>query len=157
MSAGRVFLHPGAFQRPAFRRDFSTMPHSAGMVYGRAGGANVPALNDLLRPYGIAFGDAVLEGQAALDGEQIYYASGANIVRFPAGGYLHAQSLADKAAAGSLLLECSPFQTASGQWCSEACSSQAKQEPQQGNMVLGQVACPLCQGTQPSMPPLTCL
>ncbi|CAL5228891.1 g12106 [Coccomyxa viridis] len=65
------------------------------------GGANVPALNDLLRPYGIAFGDAVLEGQAALDGEQIYYASGANIVRFPAGGYLHAQNLADKAAAGT--------------------------------------------------------
>ncbi len=60
----------------------------------------MPALNDLLRPYGIAFGDAVLEGQAALDGEQIYYASGANIVRFPAGGYLHAQNLADKAAAG---------------------------------------------------------
>lgn len=60
----------------------------------------MPALNDLLRPYGIAFGDAVLEGQAAVDGEQIYYASGANVVRFPAGGYLHAQNLADKAAAG---------------------------------------------------------
>ena len=60
----------------------------------------MPALNDLLRPYGIAFGDAVLEGQATMDGEQIFYASGANIVRFPAGGYLHAQSLADKAAAG---------------------------------------------------------
>ena len=60
----------------------------------------MPALNDLLRPYGIAFGDAVLEGQATVDGEQIYYASGANIVRFPEGGYLHAQNLADKAAAG---------------------------------------------------------
>ena len=26
------------------------------------GGSNVPALNDLLAPYGIAFGDAVLNG-----------------------------------------------------------------------------------------------
>lgn len=60
----------------------------------------MPALNDLLAPYGIAFGDAVLEGQATLDGEQIYYASGANIVNFPAGGYLHAQNLADKAVTG---------------------------------------------------------
>ena len=60
----------------------------------------MPALNDLLKPYGIAFGDAVLEGQAAIDGEQIYYASGANVVRFPLGGYLHAQNLADKATTG---------------------------------------------------------
>ena len=88
----------------------SCLSHSAGAVHVSAGGANVPALNDLLRPYGIAFGDAVLEGQAALDGEQIYYASGANIVRFPAGGYLHAQSLADKSAAGSFFLGCIPFQ-----------------------------------------------
>ena len=65
-----------------------------------AGGANVPALNELLAPYGIAFGDAVLEGQATINGEQLYYASGANIVRFPAGGFLHAASLADKASAG---------------------------------------------------------
>ena len=74
----------------------------------RAGGANVPALNELLAPYGIAFGDAVLEGQIDLDGEQIYYASGTNIVNFPAGGFLHAQSLADKATTGGLLLS-EPF------------------------------------------------
>ena len=86
----------------------------------------MPALNDLLRPYGIAFGDAVLEGQAALDGEQIYYASGANIVRFPAGGYLHAQSLADKSAAGRSSFKCSPLRPPSGRCCSEACRSQAK-------------------------------
>ena len=64
----------------------------------------MPALNDLLAPYGIAFGDAVLEGQATLDGEQIYYASGANIVNFPAGGYLHAQNLPDKAVTGAVPL-----------------------------------------------------
>lgn len=62
----------------------------------------MPALNDLLAPYGVAFGDAVLEGQATMDGEQVYYASGANIVKFPAGGYLHAQNLGDKAAAGEV-------------------------------------------------------
>ncbi|EIE27171.1 subtilisin-like protein [Coccomyxa subellipsoidea C-169] len=65
------------------------------------GGANVPALNDLLAPYGIAFGDAVLEGQATIDGEQVFYASGANLVRFPAGGHLHALALGDKAATGT--------------------------------------------------------
>ena len=63
-------------QKPASHRARAVM---------RAGGANVPALNDLLAPYGIAFGDAVLEGQAMINGEQLYYASGANVVRFPAG------------------------------------------------------------------------
>lgn len=32
----------------------------------------MPALNELLAPYGIALGDAVLEGQATIDGEQVY-------------------------------------------------------------------------------------
>ena len=61
----------------------------------------MPALNDLLAPYGVAFGDAVLEGQATINGEQVFYASGANIVRFPAGGHLHAVGLADKATTGA--------------------------------------------------------
>lgn len=82
-----------------------------------SGGANVPALNDLLAPYGIAFGDAVLEGQAMIDGEQVYYASGANIVRFPAGGHLHALALGDKATTGarplSITLGFSPHVAAS--------------------------------------------
>lgn len=60
----------------------------------------MPALNELLAPYGIAFGDAVLEGQATIDGEQVFYASGANVVRFPAGGHLHALALGDKAVTG---------------------------------------------------------
>ena len=65
------------------------------------GGANVPALNDLLAPFGIAFGDAILEGQVPLDPDKPYYASGANIVRFPAGGHLHGWQLADKATEGT--------------------------------------------------------
>ncbi|KAL0019909.1 hypothetical protein WJX77_006101 [Trebouxia sp. C0004] len=64
------------------------------------GGANVPALNDLLSPFGIAFGDAILEGQVPLEPDKPYYASGANIVRFPAGGHLHGWQLADKATEG---------------------------------------------------------
>ena len=65
-----------------------------------AGGANVPALNELLAPFGIAFGDAILEGQVPLEPDKPYYASGANIVRFPAGGHLHGWQLADKATEG---------------------------------------------------------
>nr|AUS89414.1 SITE-1 protease [Sesuvium portulacastrum] len=53
------------------------------------GGSNVPALNDLLIPFGIAFGDKILNGDFTIDGEQSRYASGANIIRFPAGGYVH--------------------------------------------------------------------
>jgi membrane-bound transcription factor site-1 protease len=74
----------------------------------KSGGANVPALNDLLAPFGVAFGDAVLEGQATVNGEQLYYASGANIVRFPAGGFLHSASLTDKATAGASFLTHAP-------------------------------------------------
>ena len=68
-----------------------------------AGGANVPALNELLTPFGIAFGDAILEGQVPLEPDKPYYASGANIVRFPAGGHLHGWQLADKATEGVTL------------------------------------------------------
>ena len=69
-----------------------------------AGGANVPALNELLAPFGIAFGDAILEGQVPLEPDKPYYASGANIVRFPAGGHLHGWQLADKATEGAVKL-----------------------------------------------------
>ena len=60
----------------------------------------MPALNDLLAPFGIAFGDAILEGQVPLEPDKPYYASGANIVRFPAGGHLHGWQLADKTTEG---------------------------------------------------------
>lgn len=62
----------------------------------------MPALNELLAPFGIAFGDAILEGQVPLEPDKPYYASGANIVRFPAGGHLHGWQLADKATEGTL-------------------------------------------------------
>ena len=40
------------------------------------GGANLPALNNLLKPLGIALGDRILEGNFDLGEHMIYYASG---------------------------------------------------------------------------------
>ena len=47
------------------------------------GGANVPALNELLATWGIAFGDTVLEGDFTVGPHDMSYASGTGIVRFP--------------------------------------------------------------------------
>ena len=66
----------------------------------------MPALNDLLAPYSIAFGDAILEGQVQFEPDKPYYASGANIVRFPAEGHLHSWALADKATEGMPCCNC---------------------------------------------------
>lgn len=61
----------------------------------------MPALNELLEPFGAALGDMVLEGQLpALGGDTPWYASGANIVKWPAGGWLHSAVLTDKASEG---------------------------------------------------------
>lgn len=64
------------------------------------GGSNVPALNDLLKPYGVAFSDRVFEGDFALGEHDMYYASGTSIAKFPAdgGGKLIYRSLTDQAA-----------------------------------------------------------
>lgn len=47
------------------------------------GGANVPALNELLGEFGIALGDFVAEGYYTMGDHSMYYASGSTIVRFP--------------------------------------------------------------------------
>lgn len=65
------------------------------------GGANVPALNDLLAPFGIAFGDKILNGDFTVEGEQSRYASGTNILRFPAGGYVHSFPFLDSSDGGN--------------------------------------------------------
>lgn len=57
------------------------------------GGSNVPALNDLLESFGIAFGDTILQGQIDILRSSIKYASGVNVVKFPAGGHIHAFNL----------------------------------------------------------------
>ncbi|CAI9264604.1 unnamed protein product [Lactuca saligna] len=61
------------------------------------GGANLPALNDLLFPFGIAFGDRILNGNIKIEHDRCRYASGSNIVKFPKGGFLHRFPLFDSA------------------------------------------------------------
>ncbi|KAL8120158.1 subtilisin-like protease SBT6.1 isoform X2 [Apium graveolens] len=65
------------------------------------GGANIPALNDLLAPLGIAFGDKILNGDFSVTGEQSRYASGTNIVKFPRGGYVHSFPFSDDSESGA--------------------------------------------------------
>jgi len=60
------------------------------------GGANIPALNDLLKKWGIAFGDLVYEGDFLLSGKDMYYASGTSIVSFPKEGDLIKKALKDQ-------------------------------------------------------------
>lgn len=47
------------------------------------GGANVPALNELLGEFGIAFGDLVADGYFSMGDHGMYYASGTSLIRFP--------------------------------------------------------------------------
>lgn len=57
------------------------------------GGANVPALNDLLGQFGIMLSDTVYKGKLELGHESAHFASGTSILRFPQGGMVHAQEL----------------------------------------------------------------
>lgn len=47
------------------------------------GGANIPALNELLSPWGIALGDQIFEGDFKVGSHDMYYASGASIIEYP--------------------------------------------------------------------------
>ena len=62
------------------------------------GGVNIPALNSLLEPFGIALGDKVYESDFKIGDHTTYYASGSSIIRFPksAKNYLVFQSLVDQ-------------------------------------------------------------
>lgn len=60
------------------------------------GGSNVPALNDLLTPWGIAFGDKIFEGDFKLNNHDMYYASGTSISKFPSHGLIVAKELNDQ-------------------------------------------------------------
>ena len=55
------------------------------------GGANVPALNDLLSTWDIAFSSEVLEGEVTVSDHKLHYASGTAIARFPQEGSLLAR------------------------------------------------------------------
>ena len=47
------------------------------------GGSNIPALNELLHDFGIAFSEHVLEGYYDMGPHGMYYASGTSIIKFP--------------------------------------------------------------------------
>jgi len=57
------------------------------------GGANIPALNDLLSSWGMAFSDEVYEGEYLLGDHEMYYASGSSLARFPKDGLVVRQTL----------------------------------------------------------------
>ena len=54
-----------------------------------SGGANLPAINALLRPLGIGFGSDVYTGSYQLGGKDVHHLSGTTIRQFPAGGLLY--------------------------------------------------------------------
>ena len=62
------------------------------------GGANVPALNDLLGDFGFSFGDRIIEGIARIGRDNVRISSGANVMSAPKGAFVHSASMVDKAA-----------------------------------------------------------
>jgi membrane-bound transcription factor site-1 protease len=50
------------------------------------GGANIPALNNLMAPWNMAFSDQVFEGDFRVGNHDMYYASGTSISQFPPTG-----------------------------------------------------------------------
>jgi hypothetical protein len=63
------------------------------------GGSNVPALNDLLGPFNLAFAATVLHGSVAIGPHKLAYASGTSILKAPKGAQLFSAQLQDKARA----------------------------------------------------------
>uniref|UniRef100_A0A673JIE8 Membrane-bound transcription factor site-1 protease-like n=1 Tax=Sinocyclocheilus rhinocerous TaxID=307959 RepID=A0A673JIE8_9TELE len=68
------------------------------------GGANVPALNDLISVWGMAFSDGLYEGDFTMADHDMYYASGCSIARFPEDGIVIAQTLKDQGCLVFLIL-----------------------------------------------------
>lgn len=60
------------------------------------GGSNIPALNDLLSTWSIAFGDGVYDGSFNMEDRNMYFASGSSLVRFPKEGVVIGKKLKDQ-------------------------------------------------------------
>uniref|UniRef100_H2YTR4 Membrane-bound transcription factor site-1 protease n=1 Tax=Ciona savignyi TaxID=51511 RepID=H2YTR4_CIOSA len=60
------------------------------------GGSNVPALNNLLKPYGVAFSDMVYEGQYSISSHEVHFASGTSLLQFPENSMILRKSLKDQ-------------------------------------------------------------
>lgn len=56
--------------------------------FPETGGCNVPALNDLLGQFGMAFGSDAWRGSFSFGQHEAHFASGSSIARFPPGGRL---------------------------------------------------------------------
>lgn len=61
------------------------------------GGANIPSINELLRPFGIAFGAGRLSGTFSLDGKTADFSDGTILTRFPMTGRVVYTSLREPA------------------------------------------------------------
>lgn len=59
------------------------------------GGANLPALNQLLAGFGMRLSDNVVKGELRVGDESVYYASGSTFSRFPQGGLLAFHHMSD--------------------------------------------------------------
>ncbi|XP_058432029.1 membrane-bound transcription factor site-1 protease isoform X2 [Marmota monax] len=60
------------------------------------GGANIPALNELLSVWNMGFSDGLYEGEFALANHDMYYASGCSIAQFPEDGVVITQTFKDQ-------------------------------------------------------------
>lgn len=69
--------------------------------FPETGGANVPALNELLKNWDIALGGHVLHGRFTYRSRVIEYRSGSSIVSFPAGGKIVSAMLVDQSGGSS--------------------------------------------------------
>ena len=65
--------------------------------FPETGGANVPALNGFLAPWGMAFGGSVLDGKFSFQESVVPFRSGTSLAAFPAGGYLISAMLENQA------------------------------------------------------------
>jgi len=64
------------------------------------GGANIPALNRLLQPWGLAFSDEVLEGGFPLDSRQVSVSSGAGLLKWPEEAHVITADLSNQGGCG---------------------------------------------------------
>jgi membrane-bound transcription factor site-1 protease len=68
-----------------YYRDDSARPEH----YCATGGANVPAINRLLQPFGVSFVSAVYHGSYIVGGRRVGHYAGSAISTFPAGGLVN--------------------------------------------------------------------
>ena len=97
-----VFIAAEWYHVPTMQgmRFFDDNTHSHWTPY--TGGSNVPALNDLLAPFGAAYGDRVMSGTVTFGALSARIASGANLARMPANSTVHVvTSVSDATSANS--------------------------------------------------------